>query len=117
MTRKYKHVQKYEKEILILREEGLTHREIGEQLGSSLQEVRKFLERYRAKQRKIEAGQAIHKKGRRCKNQDGSLPPSIQRLDKLSQMRYVMASKDRYIKRLEMENELMRDFLSHTERK
>lgn len=56
MTRKYKHVQKYEKEILILREEGLTHREIGEQLGFSLQEVRKFLERYRAKQRKIEAG-------------------------------------------------------------
>jgi len=32
-------------------------------------------------------------------------------------MRYVMASKDRYIKRLEMENELMRDFLSLTERK
>ncbi|MDE5670699.1 MAG: imidazolonepropionase [Eubacterium sp.] len=116
MTRKYKHVQEYEKEILTLREEGLTHREIGEQLGFSLQEVRKFLERYRGKQRKIEAGQAIHKKGRPCKN-DNELPPSIQRLDKLSQMKYVMASKDRYIKRLEMENELLRDFLSRTERK
>ena len=65
----------------------------------------------------IESGQAIHKKGRPCKNQDGGLPPSIQNLDKLAQMRYVMASKDRYIKRLEMENELMRDFLLHTERK
>jgi hypothetical protein len=65
----------------------------------------------------MEAWQAIHRKGRPCKNQDGSLPPSIQQLDKLAQMRYVMANKDRYIKRLEMENELMRDFLSLTERK
>jgi ribosome-binding ATPase YchF (GTP1/OBG family) len=39
------------------------------------------------------------------------------RLDKLAQMRYVIASKDRYIKRLEIENELMRDLLSLTERK
>lgn len=64
----------------------------------------------------IEAGQVIHKKGRPCKSDTG-IPPSIQMLDKLAQMRYVMASKDRYIKRLEMENELMRDFLSLTERK
>lgn len=64
----------------------------------------------------IEAGQVIHKKGRPCKSDTG-IPPSIQRLDKLAQMRYVMASKDRYIKRLEIENELMRDFLSLTERK
>ena len=30
---------------------------------------------------------------------------------------YELASKERYIKRLEMENELMRDFLLLTERK
>lgn len=48
---------------------------------------------------------------------DSGLPPSIQKLDKLEQMRYVMASKDRYIKRLEMKNELMRDFLPLTEKK
>ena len=30
-------------------------------------------------------------------------------------MRYVIASKERYIKKLEMENELMKDFLSHIE--
>ena len=67
------------------------------------------------KKRKIEAGQAIHKKGRPCKK-EGEIPPSILKLDKLAQMRYVMASKDRYIKRLEMEIKLMQDFLSLTER-
>ena len=82
-----------------------------------MKQLKNFITRYNKKQRIIEAGQAIHKKGRPCKNQDGGLPPSIQNLDKLAQMRYVMASKDRYIKQLEIENELMRDFLSLTERK
>ena len=48
----------------------------------------------------------MQKKGRPCKK-EGELPPSIQNMDKLSQMRYVLASKERHIKRLEMENELM----------
>ena len=82
-----------------------------------MKQLKNFITRYNKKQRIIEAGQAIHKKGRPCKKQDSGLPPSIQNLDKLAQMRYVMASKDKYIKQLEMENELMRDFLSHTERK
>ena len=64
----------------------------------------------------LEAEKTVHKKGRPCKSDNG-IPPSIQRLDKLAQMRYVIASKDRYIKRLEIENELMRDLLSLTERK
>lgn len=105
-----------ETEMLKLKEKGLSIREIGNRFGLTRDQTHDFFKRYNRKQRKIEAGQAIHKKGRPCKN-DNELPPSIQRLDKLSQMRYVMASKDRYIKRLEMENELMRDFLSHTERK
>ncbi len=58
----------------------------------------------------------MHKKGRPCKSDNGILP-SMQKLDKLTQMRYVIVKNDRYISRLEMENELMRDFLSHTERK
>lgn len=49
---------------------------------------------------------------------DGTeLPPSIQQLSKLTQLQYELASKERYIKRLKMENELLRDFLSLTERK
>ena len=37
--------------------------------------------------------------------------------DKISELKYIIARKDAKIKALEMENELMRDFLSLTERK
>ncbi len=37
--------------------------------------------------------------------------------DKIAELRYIIARKDAKIKRLEMETELMRDFLSHTEMK
>lgn len=117
MPREYRHIKQYENELLDLRSQGLTYNEIADKMGFSKMQVKRFFERYRKKQRKINTGKAIHKKGRPCKNSKDGLPPSIQRLDKLAQMRYVMASKDRYIKRLEMENELMRDFLSLTERK
>ena len=36
---------------------------------------------------------------------------------KSAELRYIIARKDAKIKQLEMENELMRDFLSLTERK
>ena len=94
---------------------GKSLREIGTLLGFTYDEVQDFKTRYNKRQRMIATGESIHKKGRPCKK-EGELPPSIQRLDKLTQMRYVLASKNRYIKRLEMENELMRDFLSLTER-
>ena len=116
MPRSYQHISDYEKEILELKLQGMTLREIGEKFGFTYKQVHNFITRYNKKQRMIDVGQAIHKKGRPCKK-DNELPPSIQKLDKLAQMRYVIASKDRYIKRLEMENELMRDFLSLTERK
>ena len=116
MARKYRNIINYENEIIEMWNNGKSLREISKALGFSYQEVRNFKTRYNKKQRRIAAGEAIHKKGRPCKK-EGELPPSIQRLDKLAQMRYVLASKDRYIKRLEMENELMRDFLSLTERK
>ena len=37
--------------------------------------------------------------------------------DKVTELKYILARKDARIKQLEMENELMRDFLSLTERK
>lgn len=115
MARSYSHISAYEKEILKLRENGTTVREIGDTPGFTKKQVKNFIARYNRKQRMIKAGKALPQKGRPCKS-DSILPPSVQRLDKLAQMRYVLASKERYIKRLEMENELMRDFLSHTER-
>ena len=116
MPRRYRHMQDYEKEIIELINQGNTLREIGNKLGFTHKQMRDFKTRYNKKQRKIEAGKTVHKKGRPCKK-DGELPPSIQKLDKLAQMRYVMASKDRYIKKLEMEIKLMQDFLLLTERK
>ena len=116
MARKYRNIINYENEIIEMWNKGKSLREISKALGFSYQEVRNFKTRYNKKQRRIAAGEAIHKKGRPCKK-EGELPPSIQRHDKLAQMRYVLASKERYIKRIEMENELMRDFLSLTERK
>ena len=116
MPRKYRRIGNYEKEIIEMWTNGMTLREIGEKLGFTRQEMKDFKARYNKKQRQIEAGKSLHSKGRPCKK-ECELPPSIQRLDKLAQMRYTLASKERYIKRLEMENELMRDFLSLTERK
>ena len=116
MARKYVHIQEYEEEIIGMWKQGKSLREIGNILGFTYNQMQDFKTRYNKKQRMIESGKAIHRKGRPSKK-EGELPPSIQQLDKLSQMRYVMAGKDRYIKRLEMENELLRDFLSLTERK
>lgn len=116
MPREYRHIKQYEKEILRLREEGLTYKEIGEQLGLEQIKVKKFFERYRSTQKKLAAGIEIKPKGRPRKDKT-EIPPSVQQLSKLTQLQYKLASKERYIKRLEMENELMRDFLSLTERK
>ena len=116
MPKKYGKIKQYETQILELVQQGYTQREIGEKLDLRYIQVRKCVERYNKRQRMIEAGEKLHKRGRPRKK-EGELPPSVQRMDKLAQMRYVLASKEKYIKRLEMENELMRDFLSLTERK
>ena len=116
MAREYRHVMMHEEEMLELKRKGLTVREIGQRFGLSYEQTHDFFKRYNRKRRKKAEGKPVKRKGRPSKY-EGELPPSIQKLDKLSQMRYVMASKDRYIKRLEMELELMRDFLSLTERK
>ena len=116
MSRSYRHIKEYETEILNLKRQGLTKREIGEKLGFSIKQIHNFITRYNSNQRKLASGIVIRPKGRPRKD-GNSLPPSVQQLSKLTQLQYELASKERYIKRLEMENELMRDFLLHTGRK
>ena len=70
MPRKYRHIQEYEKEILELINQGNTLREIGDRLGFTYKQMRDFKTRYNKKQRMIEAGKAIHKKGRPCKKRE-----------------------------------------------
>lgn len=106
----------YEREIIELWEHGKSLREIAEMFGFTKEQVQDFKTRYNKNQRKLAAGIEIKPKGRPRKN-GTKLPPSIQQLNKLTQLQYELASKERHIKRLEMENELMRDFLSLTEGK
>ena len=111
MSREYRHLQQYEKEILRLREEGLTHREIAEKFGLTKEHIKQFFNRYNRKQKKLEAGIALKKKGR---------PPKdyvVREEDKIAELKYILARKEAKIKSLEMENDLMREFLSLTETK
>jgi len=111
MARNYRHIQQYEDEIVELREQGLSLRQIGDRLGFSVKQLKNFLNRYNKKQRKIAAGIALKKKGRPPKDD------KYTKTDKVNELKYIIARKDAKIKALEMENELMRDFLSLTERK
>ncbi len=111
MARGYRHIQEYEKEILELRAQGKTRREICEKYGFSQKQLKDFITRYNRRQEKIAAGVASKKRGRPAKDS------VVTGEDKLADLRYKLARKDARIKQLEMENELMRDFLSLTERK
>ena len=111
MPRSYRHIQQYEKELLKLKEEGLTVKAIGERYGLTYEQTHEFFKRYNRKQRKLAAGVVLKRKGRPPKNY------VVSEQDKVAELKYILARKDAKIKSLEMENELMRDFLSLTERK
>ena len=111
MPRSYRNISMYEKEILELKANGKTLREIGEILGFSYEQLHNFISRHNEKQRRLAAGVAIKKKGRPAKDS------VVTEEDTLANLRYKLARKDARIKQLEMENELMRDFLSLIERK
>lgn len=111
MPRSYRKMEEYEEEILRLRSEGKTNREICEKFGFSIKQIKNFITRYNTRQKKIAAGIAIRRKGRPPKDYE------VGEQDKIAELRYVLARKENRIKTLEMENELLRDFLSHTERK
>jgi len=87
--------------VLTLIADGKTYREISEicQLGGK-RVVEQLMGRYRRKQRLLEAGITPRLKGRPRK---GSLP--------------IEQEKDMEIKRLKMENELLRSFLQSTGRR
>ena len=99
--REYTHIQTLEQEIKKLLEEGKTQREIAEHYGFRDKYVVKgFIKRQRRKQDLIDAGIAPRHRGRPPK---GYVPTEQE--------------KDFEIKRLKMENELLRDFLRIAGRK
>lgn len=111
MPREYKRIIQHEKELIEMKAQGLTHREIGEKLRYSKSQIKEFFCAYNEEQRKLAAGMALRK--------NGSLPKdyAVSEQDKAAELKYILARKDARIKSLKMENELMRDFLSITESK
>ena len=111
MPRSYRHIKEYENKILELKDQRYTLKEIGERFGFTREQVHNFISRHNMNQRKIAAGMALKRKGRPPKNY------IVSGTDKVSELKYILARKEAKIKTLEMENELMRDFLSLTEGK
>ena len=68
MPREYRHIEQYEKEIIELKEKGLTKREIGERYGISKDQVKGVLQRKRRREEKLSCGVLPKKRGRpaRC---------------------------------------------------
>lgn len=50
MTREYRHIKQYENELLDLKNEGLTYKEIADRMDFSKKQIQKFFERYRTNQ-------------------------------------------------------------------
>ena len=102
MSRKYVKIDVYGKEILELKREGKTNREIAQKLGVDRKCIRNWVFRFNRQQRKLAAGIKLHPKGRPRKD---------------AQPRDIVAEQAYEINRLKMENELLRDFMRSMERK
>jgi hypothetical protein len=101
MAREYTHIKVLEKEILAMRESGKTNREIAEHFGFKDKYVVKgLIKRINQTERKKEAGILPKVKGRPRKK---PIEPE--------------SEKDNEIRRLRMENELLRDFVRLAGRK
>ena len=98
--RRYTRIKAIEEEILRMHCEGETHRAIAEVYGLEREQVKKFLKRHREKQALLREGQTSKPKGRPRK--DGQPPRK---------------KPETELKRLRMENKLLRDFLLSMERK
>lgn len=92
--RKYTHVKAVEDLILSMRTEGLTLREIGDELGLSYKQMRDWSYRHNREQRNVAIGKEPRPKGRPRK--DGQPPRQ---------------NAQKELERLRMENKLLRDFL------
>lgn len=98
--RKYTQLKAVEALILSMRQDGMTLREIADELGLSLKQMKNWSYRHNCEKRNMLKGIASKPKGRPRK--DG-LPPR--------------QNPENELQRLRMENKLLRDFLQSTERK
>lgn len=100
MKRGYTKVQCLAKKVFERKANGETNREIAESYGLTLQQIKELIKRENRRKRRIEAGYKPQPKGRPRKS-----PQSA------------MEIKDNKIVLLQMENELLRNFLSEVGRR
>ena len=98
--RKYTHISEYEAIILSMRRAGCTRREIADELGLTIKQIETWITRYNKREALLLAGEERKVRGRPRK--DGK--PLQERAET-------------ELKRLRMENKLLRDFLQSVERK
>ena len=101
MPREYKRIKHLLKEILLEKEKGSTHQEIGEMYGFSRKQVSKLVERHRQNQKKLIQPQMPAKRRGRPR----TTPITTQR------------EQEHEINKLKMENKLLRDFLQECGRR
>ena len=102
MSRKYVKIDEHGKQILEMKAQGKTSREIAQMLGVDRECIRNWVFRYNQQQRKMEAGIRPRPKGRPRKD---------------APLRDIIAEQAYEIQRLKMENELLRDFMRFVGRK
>ncbi|MCL1866018.1 MAG: helix-turn-helix domain-containing protein [Oscillospiraceae bacterium] len=90
MPRKYTHIRIFESQIIEMREAGKTRQEIADELGLTKGQIKEWVKRYN--KRNAQTG--------------GSLPKQRGRKPAITLAEYKYENK-----RLQMENELLRDFL------
>jgi len=100
MPRTYTHIKLLESKILEMRGEGKTRSEIAEHFGLNVIQIKNLVNRHNRSQKLIEAGVLPRRRGRPSKDYKAR-----------------EQDKDNEIKRLKMENELLRDFLRHAGRR
>ena len=98
--RTYAHVNEYETIILSMRQDGCTRREIADELGLSVKQIEDWITRYNKREALLLTGKQRKVRGRPRK--DG---------------KPLQEQVETELKRLRMENKLLRDFLQSTERK
>ena len=94
MPGSYTRIKVIEGEILAMKEAGKTRQEIADEFGLRKEQIKEAVKRFNRRQRAIEAGQALKARGRPRKSP-----------------RTAEEEKENELKRLRMENELLRDFL------
>lgn len=99
--RKWTDIKMLEAGIIAMREAGKTRKEIAEYYGLAKGQIKNWVNRYNRTQAKLAAGITPRRRGRPQKNEES--------VDIVVEQAYE-------IKRLRMENELLRDFLHFTER-